>query len=314
MPGLSATGPAATGDACAEANVDRRSSRAGALLRALRPLHWSKNLLVFVPLLEGHVRAGAAVGPAALAFCALCLLASAGYVLNDLHDLESDRRHLRKCTRPLAAGDLSVGDGRRLAWAVAAAGLGVAATLPTPVFVALVGYFAGGVSYTLWFRPVPMLDVLVLAVLFTLRLMAGALAIGAPLFPHFYGISFALFVSLALVKRTAELQRSRRLDRGAPERPYRADDVAALAMFGISTGVAAVAAGAGFVASPQAHQLYARPQLLWALVPASAFWLLRLWLLAWRGQLEDDPVVFVVRDRVGYGVGALAAAVIAASL
>jgi 4-hydroxybenzoate polyprenyltransferase len=161
---------------------------------------------------------------------------------------------------------------------------------------------------------VVILDVMALAGLFTLRLLAGGLAEGAPVFLHLQWISLFLFFSLALVKRTAEIRAYRRTGCEPSSRAYRRADMAPVAVVGTASGMAAVVFGAVFVAGPEARQLYDHPEVLWLAVPLAASWMLRLWLLAWRGEIDEDPVAFVAKDRVSYAVAVLALAVIGASL
>jgi len=289
--------------------ASRRWGRAGAVVRAIRPLHWAKNLLVFVPLFEGHHGDVAATIPRALVtFAAFCLCASSAYVVNDLLDVREDRGHPRKRRRPFAAGELGPDEGLRLAAVLAALGLGAASFASTAVLVVLGVYWVGTLAYSLLFRQVVLLDVFFLAGFFTLRLLAGALAEGEPTNPWLFAVSTFAFLSLGWLKRTAELRAQAGRGAGAL-RPHRDPHLRVLALAGKASGALAVVASAGFISSRYAAELYASPARLHALLPLAAFWLARMWWLADRGRVDEDPVRFVLGDRVSLVFGVAAAAI-----
>jgi len=282
------------------------------LVRALRAHQWVKNLLVFVPLLMAHkVDEVEPVLRCAVAFAAWSLCASGGYLFNDLLDAEADRRHPYKRHRPVAAGAV----GRRAAaWAVPvllAAGLALAsAWLPATFGLLLLLYLALTVAYTLYLKRLVVVDVLVLAGLYTLRVLAGGHAAGVEVSPWLLAFSMFLFLSLAFVKRYTEL---RTADAGAGEtrRGYTADDAELLKSFGTASGYLSVLVLALYInQSREAAHLYRRPEALWLIGPCLLYWLTRVWLLAHRGRLHDDPVVFTVKDPASYAVGALIALLI----
>jgi 4-hydroxybenzoate polyprenyltransferase len=287
-----------------------RAGGVAPLWGALRAHQWVKNLLVFVPLLMAHrVFEGGLVLRCACAFAAWSLCASGGYLFNDLLDAEADRRHPYKSRRPLAAGAL----GRRAAaWAVPfllAAGLAAAfAWLPARFGLMLLLYLALTVAYTLLLKKVVIVDVLVLAGLYTLRVLAGGVAAGVEVSPWLLAFSMFLFLSLAFVKRYTEL---RTLGGGASRRGYTADDAELLKSFGTASGYLSVLVLALYINhSREVTQLYRRPEALWLIGPCLLYWLTRVWLLANRGRLHDDPVVFTVKDPASYVVGALIALLI----
>jgi 4-hydroxybenzoate polyprenyltransferase/phosphoserine phosphatase len=275
----------------------RRSPRD--YLKALRLRNWAKNLLVFVPLLAAHrVQEIGLLGKGALAFVALGCCASAGYLLNDLLDLEADRHHPEKRLRPFAAGKLP------LAWAFAMIsallGLGcVVGALVSPAFLAaLLFYFALSVTYSLFLKKIVILDVLVLAGLHSARILAGSAAVGVGLSHWLLAFSTFLFFSLALVKRYSELVVMREVDGGnAHARAYELGDAELLSAMGTASGYLAVLVLALYIASDTAHVLYAQRNLLWFLCPLMFYWISQVWLTAHRGKMRDDPLVFAAGDR-----------------
>lgn len=281
-------------------------------LRALRAHQWAKNLLVFLPLLTAHLALeGETVGRALLAFVAFCLCASSVYLSNDLMDLDADRQHPRKRQRPFAAGELPLVAGFVLAPALLLGAFALALLLPGRFVLVLAVYYLLTVAYSLRLKRVEMLDVIVLAALYTARLLAGAAAIAVP--ASFWLLAFAmfLFLSLALIKRHTELATLRDLGRvTAAGRGYRTDDLPMLAVLGGASGYLAVLVLALYINSRESERLYRQPELLWLLCPLLLYWLNRAWLLTHRGRMPDDPVVFAVRDPVSLGVLLLAVAII----
>lgn len=283
------------------------------LLRALRVHQWAKNLLLFVPLVAAHrVLEPSRVVQALLAFVSFSLCASSVYVVNDLMDLEADRVHPSKRRRPFASGELPVRAGLWLAPLLLGAGAAVAlALLPLP-FAALLGaYFATTLAYSLYLKQVLMLDVLVLAGLYTVRIFGGSLAVGVPTSSWLFTFSMFLFLSLALVKRLSELRRLRLSQQAAaPRRGYRAEDYEQLGSLGVASGWLSVLVLALYITSREVTVLYRHPERLWLLCPLMLYWLGRVWLLAHRGEVDEDPLVFALKDKVSYGVGLLCAAVV----
>lgn len=283
---------------------------------ALRPHQWLKNLLVCVPLLAAHRLLDPASALAALgAFLAFCLCASGAYLLNDLLDLQADRAHPRKRQRALASGRLAPAAALLAAPLLAAAGLGLAAAIG-PGLAALVGaYVAATLAYSLGLKRVAALDVVALALLYTLRVLAGAAAIGVPVSFWLLAFSMFIFTSLALLKRCTELVALREAGRREAEgRGYHLDDLPLLRAVGAGAGLVAVLVLALYVDSPGSRALYARPEALWLLCPLVLGWVLRAWLLAHRGRMHDDPVVFALTDRSSLVVGAGCALALLAAL
>lgn len=282
-----------------------------AAIRSMRPHQWAKNLLVFVPLVAAHrVGEANAVVPAATAFAAFCLLASAAYLLNDLLDLGSDRAHPRKRLRPLASGLLPIPGGVLVMVLCLAGAAALAAILPRSFQAALAAYLALTIAYSFALKRLAIVDLVALAMLYVSRIVAGCLAIGATI--SFWLLAFALFLffSLALVKRYAELIALDDGSTAAPGRGYAGRDAQVVLAIGSSSALVSALVLALYVNGETAKDLYSRPEILWLLCPMLLYWIARVWLLAARGQMHDDPVLFAVRDRASYVVAVLGGIVV----
>jgi 4-hydroxybenzoate polyprenyltransferase len=273
-----------------------------ALLGLLRPYQWVKNLLVFLPMLLAHrVLEGALWGKAIAAFAALSLVASGLYVLNDLLDVGADRQHPRKRFRPLARGDVPLWVGMVIVPLLLGIGFGIAGTALPPFGVLAVGLYGGlSAAYSLGLKTLPLLDVLALAGLYTVRVLAGGWATQVPLSGWLLTFAIFFFLSLAFLKRYVEL----RALGGAelPRRGYTSQDEALVRAFGIASGYLAVLVFVLYLNSPAVVTLYREPRWLWLSVPLLLYWIAYLWLSAHRGRMPDDPILFVLRDPVSYVV------------
>ena len=279
-----------------------------AWVRLLRVRHWIKNVLVFVAPVAAHawtnVAGWQAVVLTFLAFCAVC---SGVYVLNDLFDLASDRTHPSKRKRPLAAGDLPLATALVVALALVSSGV-VMAWLAGPwVASVVVTYVAVNALYTMLLKRVPVFDVFCLAGLYTLRIVAGAAAVVVPLSTWLVAFSVFAFLSLALLKRAADVARLA-TDEMLPGRGYSGRDAAFVNSFGVSSAIAACLVLALYVASDQVASMYDHPLWLWGLAVVVLFWLARMWRMAMNGTMDDDPVLFATRDLVSWGCAAAVAA------
>jgi 4-hydroxybenzoate polyprenyltransferase len=282
--------------------------------RALRLHHWVKNALLFVPLLAAHHWSdGAGWLNALLGFIAFGLCASSVYLANDLLDLESDRHHPRKRRRPLAAGALPIPAAVLATPLLLAASYLIAWQVSTAFVAWLTIYFGLTCCYSLGLKRLILVDCLTLAVLYTLRIVAGTVAVQVPM--SFWALTFsgALFLSLALVKRYAELlvQQAAGRDK-AHGRGYVISDLPVLRSLGVAAGYMAVVVLALYLNSPAVRQLYRTPELLALAVPIVVYWVSWLWLCATRGQMHDDPLVFAFKDRASLVAGALFALVMVA--
>jgi 4-hydroxybenzoate polyprenyltransferase len=274
-----------------------------------------KNLLVFVPLLTAHAWHAAAVTHALAAFAAFSLTASGTYVLNDLLDLQSDRVHPRKRNRSFAAGTIPANHGLVLAFVLMTAGLGLGWLLQPMFDATLLGYLGITLLYSLRLKEFVLIDVIVLASLYTLRLIAGAVAIGVELSFWLLAFSMFIFLSLALVKRCSELVAMTHVGRtDASGRDYQVPDLAYLTAMGTASGYASIILLALFINSPEVALRYSKPWLLWMLCPLFLYWISRLWIKTGRGEMHDDPVVFTIKDRGSRYVMASAVAVVIAAI
>ena len=279
-----------------------------ALAKALRVHQWAKNLLVFVPLLLGHSFHPSSVLAAVAAFFCFSLTASATYILNDLLDLEPDRAHLKKRKRAFAAGDLSVTTGIFLSFLMTAVALVTAAYLPPKFLIYLLLYLVTTITYSLVLKRIVLVDVVVLSSLYTIRMLAGAGATQTPISPWLAAFSIFLFLSLAMVKRFSELQNLR--SRGVHPsngRGYLLSDIEQLRSFGTSSAYASIVVLALYISGHEVAELYHHAERLWLMTPVMILWLSRVWLLASRGLLDEDPVVFALTDRTSLllGVGVM---------
>ena len=269
------------------------------LLKALRVHQWVKNLLIFVPLLTAHLLFDlSAWATSALAFLAFSLLASGTYLVNDLHDLPNDRRHPSKHRRPLASGRLPIPGGIALAAGLIAGGISIgAALLPTAFLGVLLGYLGLTLAYSFVLKSRLLVDVVGLALLYTIRIVAGAMAIGVVLSPWLLMFSLFIFTSLAFLKRYVELRRTAPAEGGLiAGRGYSPQDAAIIRSVGPACGLLSVLVLGLYVQSPQVEGLYRSPELLWLLMPLMVYWVSRIWFLAERGIVDDDPVEFAVKD------------------
>jgi 4-hydroxybenzoate polyprenyltransferase len=270
-----------------------------AWLRALRLHQWAKNVLIFVPAVVSHrLMEVGVLGAAVVAFVSFGLCASATYIVNDLLDLEADRAHVRKRSRPFASGELAPAQGIAVAVLLLATGLLLAiAWLPTLFMAVLLLYLIGTFWYSWALKRIAMVDVLTLSGLYTVRVIAGSAAILVE--PSFWLLAFSMFMflSLALVKRYTELRAAQDAGRlEASGRGYTTDDLGLLLSCGTSSAFISVLVLSLYV-NGGTEQLYRHPKALWLLCPLMLYWVCRVWRKTHRGELHDDPVVFAIKDR-----------------
>lgn len=282
------------------------------LLLAMRPHQWVKNLLVLVPLLAAHKLSDAsawAYGLLTLGVFSVC--ASGVYVLNDVLDVDLDRQHPRKRARAFAAGALSRRTGVAITVVlVAIAGLLAAVVSPGVAGVVAI-YVVVTTAYSLKLKYVPVTDVFTLTAGYVLRIVAGGVATSTPLSTWLLAFALFFFLSLAFVKRYAELVTLRNDLRG---RGYGAGDAMWMHAIGTSAGYMAVLVLALYVSARDVALLYSRPDALWALCPLLLFWITRLWFRTGRNLVHDDPVVEAFKDPVSYLVALLSAAILVAAI
>jgi 4-hydroxybenzoate polyprenyltransferase/phosphoserine phosphatase len=276
-------------------------------LKVIRVHQWLKNLLLFIPLLAAHqIDNLEALWVLAVAFVASSFCASAVYIANDLLDLDSDRQHPRKRLRPFASGTVPIYIGSFLAPMLALLSLAMAWWVSHAFTLWLVGYFVATCAYTLWLKKLVLVDCLTLAGLYTLRIIAGAAAVYIALSFWLLAFSVFIFLSLAFVKRFAELQAQ--ADAGSTKahgRGYMVSDQSLIQTLGVTAGYAAVLVLALYLHSDSVLTLYAQPELIWLAVPLMLFWVSWIWLNAHRGQMHDDPIVFAIKDKASLSVAGL---------
>jgi 4-hydroxybenzoate polyprenyltransferase/phosphoserine phosphatase len=298
--------------------------------KAIRLHQWAKNALIFLPLLLAHARAPGLLAGAVLAFFSFGLCASATYIVNDLLDLESDRQHPRKRRRPFASGDLSALSGVLVILLFLAVSVALALLVPH-VITAISPALALGrplhflewltiyavitLAYSLRLKRAVIVDVIVLSGLYTIRIIAGSAATGVLVSTWLASFSIFFFLSLAFVKRFAELENLR--ERGgiqASGRGYHVADIEQLRSFGSASGYASVVVLTLYISNLDAAQLYQHTNRLWLLVPVLLLWLSRLWLQASRGELDEDPVVYAITDRRSLLLGLVVLAIVLSAL
>lgn len=280
--------------------------------RLLRVHQYAKNALVFLPLLTAHKFALAPAMTALLAAAAFSLCASSGYILNDLVDVNADRAHPTKRNRPIANGEISP---RHAAMGLAVM-LALAMTLGASVSLTfagtLLGYLALTISYSFWLKRIAIVDVVTLAILYTVRVVSGAIAIGVFVSEWLFAFSLFMFMSLALVKRYVELNGRYDTNR-LLARDYRADDKSMVAILAAASGFNTVVIFTLYISSDAVRALYSHPQILWMICPILMCWIGRTMLLCQRGLIDDDPVIFALRDRFSWlAFGAIGALMLAA--
>ncbi|MEK6373471.1 MAG: UbiA family prenyltransferase [Acidobacteriota bacterium] len=282
------------------------------ILRTLRVHHWTKNFLVFIPILMGHeandlVR----IRFAALAFAAFCLASSATYIFNDLMDVEHDRAHRSKRNRPLSANEISPRAALMIMIVCALGSIAIAWAINFETLIGIALYLALSTLYTLLIKRILIADVIVLASFYSLRVLVGGAATAIVVSRWLLAFSSFLFVSLALAKRYADLTRAEINAEDAPAgRGYATSDRQVLLSLGTASGMISVLVFALYLNSPQVTTLYSNTDPLWLVCALLMYWIGRIWLLADRGLIDDDPIVTAATDPASYVVAAAAAAIV----
>jgi 4-hydroxybenzoate polyprenyltransferase len=283
------------------------------VLRALRPHQWAKNILLFAAVFLGHkFNEVSLVINSALGFVAFCLCGSAVYIINDLADLEADRLHPKKRSRPFAAGDISAVTGILLSVLLFLTALTVSVSISLTFTAVLAAYFALTLLYSFYLKEKLLIDVFLLGLLYTLRVWAGGVCTGIVISNWALAFFMCLFLSLALAKRYSELSDFAAANGKGPlyRRDYRVSDMQFLMSLGCSSALMSVVVVALYINSPDVTRYYRRPTLLWVVCPLLAYWLSRLWLIAARGNLDEDPVLYAIRDKLSYILGLIIVAIV----
>jgi len=266
--------------------------------RMLRCHQWLKNLLVFVPAAAAHqIAQPKALFASLSAFIAFSLCASAVYVLNDLFDLESDRQHPRKRNRPLAAARIPIVHGVIFMPFLLMFSIAISIAINSLFTGVLIGYFFLTLSYSMALKRQVIVDVIMLAGLYTIRVIGGACA--THIKPSFWLLAFSMFMflNLALVKRYAELDLSLQHKANVLSgRGYWAQDLPVLLALGVASGLGAVQIVALYINNPDIVALYPAHVWLWFVPALLLYWVSRLWMKTHRREMHDDPVVFTALD------------------
>ena len=272
------------------------------IVKEIRVYQWIKNLLIFFPILLAHSTIIGDYIKLIYAFFAFSFIASAVYVLNDLMDLESDRAHPRKRNRPFASGKLPILFSFILIPGLFFGSLLISfLALPIEFIIVLFIYFTITTAYSFLLKKIYVMDIITLAVLYTIRLVAGAVTAEIPISPWFLSFSVFIFFSLAVLKRYTELLTLKELNKKQTSgRDYFVDDIQLLNSLGTSSGLISVLIFALYLNSPEVTQLYNNPIILYSIIPFLMYWVTRIWFKAHRGQMHDDPIVFTGKDPASY--------------
>ena len=269
-------------------------------LKGIRLHQWVKNLLVFVPLFLDHrFNDGQAFVQVLLTFFGLSILASFTYIINDLLDLESDRLNKTKRKRPFASGLISIKQAAVMMAVLFVIFIAILTQLSSSVIIILMIYLAATLSYSFYLKRVAMLDVTMLAGLFSLRIIAGIVAINSSWSFWLLAFSMFFFLSLAFAKRFSEIENLRREGREkAAGRGYTVTDLPMMNSSGVAAGYISILVVALYIDSEKVQKMYAHPEILWLICPPLLFWIGRIWLITGRGEMHEDPIVFAIKDKV----------------
>ncbi len=287
-----------------EAILPNNKRQAKSLFKQLRVHQWSKNILLFVPAIAGHSLAFDSLSILALGVFIFSICASSVYLLNDLVDINNDRQHPSKKHRPLASGDISIPVALVLTPILISAALACAAALSSPFFYILMVYLAITLSYSFILKKLPVIDVITLAMLYTVRIVAGATLIDHTMSPWLLSFSLFFFLSLALAKRYVEVDQAIESGASIVGRGYKGGDIAYINSIGTSSGMVSVLVLSLYLHSDKSAQLYERPEVLWCNATIMLFWISWIWFQANRRNLNEDPVIFALRDPVSLCSGA----------
>jgi len=274
------------------------------IFKEIRVYQWVKNLLIFVPLLLSHTfLISDLVIDSIIAFIAFSLCASSVYVINDICDVEADKKHPVKKFRPVAAGSISISTAKIIAVILFSIALVIALNLNQQFVWVFCAYFILTLAYSFGLKAITLIDVLILGGLYTFRLIAGVVVINVEISYWLIVFSFFVFMSLAIIKRFIELKNMQsRNETVMTHRGYEVSDTGLLLIMGVVSSYIAVLVVALYIHDPLVVTKYSSPVWLWFVIPAMTYWLSRIWMIANRGNLTEDPVLFALKDRVSYAV------------
>ncbi len=282
--------------------IENKKSFFKSILKQIRVYQWIKNILLFLPPLLAHVTDIDIYQQAILAFISFSFTASSIYILNDLLDLESDRAHKRKRFRPIAAGNVSI-PMAALTFLILIVSSGFISIefLPVEYSLVLLLYFISNLLYSFKLKQIYLIDIVILASLYTLRIYAGSLAVTVPASKWLLAFSMFMFLSLAFLKRYTELLdlKTHKKEK-AKGRGYSVDDISLVQSFGTGAGLLSILVYTLYIESNSITLLYKRPEFLYLIAPLLLIWVGRLWFKANRGDMHDDPIVFTAKDKISY--------------
>jgi 4-hydroxybenzoate polyprenyltransferase len=278
---------------------ERKSERVNYFLKSIRVYQWTKNLLIFIPFITSHSWNNlSSVRTIIIAFLSVSFLASSGYIINDLLDLNGDRIHPRKRNRPIASGNFSIPNACIAAFLLAAFGFGLAIFIDKSLIYLLVLYFSLTIAYSLKLKTIELIDVFSLTALYLIRIFIGAFAINVDLSFWLLVFSIFTFFSLALVKRYTEIMlKKSQLEISLSRRNYTGTDLPFIGQIGISSGLMTVVVFALYINSPEINSLYSNPEILWILCFLLLYWISHIWHSAYKGKMTDDPIIFSLKNR-----------------
>lgn len=269
------------------------------LLRAMRPHQWAKNVLLFLPLFLSHTfTSPEKLLKGGLAFVSFCLTASTVYLVNDIFDIHADRRHPEKRFRPFARGAYSIPAGLFASSLLFLSGLALGALVSNAFVLCLLGYLLTTFVYTLWLKKLPIIDVVMIGFFYTYRIFIGAIATQTLVTDWLLAFATFFFLSLGIEKRYGELLlASQTPGKRGNGRGYQTEDLPVLLGFGLNSAFLSLLVLALYVRSAEVTKLYAHPSWLWGVIILLLVWIMRIWLLAHRGIVRDDPLLFTLRDK-----------------
>jgi 4-hydroxybenzoate polyprenyltransferase/phosphoserine phosphatase len=271
---------------------------------AFRLHQWAKNVLIYIPLVTAHqIFDPIMLVKSSISVLLFSLCTSAQYVLNDLIDLEADRQHPKKRTRPFASGSIPLETGFIMAPVLLVISISGALFLSKGFALLLISYFVLSFFYSLYLKRIVLLDAFLLSGLYMTRIIAGHLVTGVPFSIWLLSFAFFVFLSLAFDKRWLELDNTRRTDRVVLGRGYEVGDITQINLFGVCSAFLSVVIFILYLQSDKVKEMYKQPELLWVLSPLFLYWISRIWILSSRGKINEDPVIFVLKDPVTYAVG-----------
>lgn len=280
-------------------HLNPRERKLTPYMLACRPYQWIKNILTFLPIVMAHQFGSETLLKGLTAFASFCLIASSVYILNDLFDLKADRRHPRKKRRPFASGDVPIAHGMFMLTGLLLLGLFIAAMINLDFLLVVFGYYCLTTAYSIHLKQQVIIDIFVLAMLYTVRIIGGGTAVNIDLSVWLLAFSVFIFLSLAAVKRQAELKDNAvRGKEVAVGRGYSINDLSVISMIAITSGYLSVLVMILYISSPNIVSISAHPEVLWGISAVLLYWITRTIMISHRGNMTDDPIIYAFKDRI----------------